>query len=1006
MNVKFYFKLLLSATLLFFLLNNLKAQSTTPGNALEFDGADDFVELNGLASNLNWNGDFTWEAWFKTSAIHSSGYSNLIGMEPSLGVPRSRVLLTNTGIYVDFVVDGSSNQIGMMASANIVDGKWHHVAFVKDATDTENGTLYLYIDGKQLASKSYSFNKIFEISSERILLGKTDFSGEYFLNGLIDEVRIWNKASSQTDIQTNMYGELTGSEPDLLAYYNFNESSGSLLTDIKGRYNGTLNNMDDADWVESYAMVVPEVLPATDPTREGFTANWNAPLLEPVNSYKLDVSTVSDFTTIENTLDVDVAQTSKIVTGLNSNTQYYYRIRAYKDVTLGDVGGYHFSSPVSVTTLEPLELPGNALEFDGTNDYVETTSMVPFGATFTITSWIKTDGNGAIFCWGENGVNKHTNLRTYLGVLRLEVGDGQVDYISANTLVNDGKWHHVAVVKNNADITFYVDGVADGTGTSSRLTSPSVSTIGGGYINNMYQSFFPGQIDELSVWDIVLSETQIRNNMYQDISDPVNKANLVAYYNFDNFSGTSLADLSSSGAIGNVNDATWTESYAMVVPEPIEATGISEYEFTANWNAPAFGTVDTYKLDVSEDNTFSTGVTTYDISAPETSFSVSGLASETSFYYRVRAIKTSLGDIGTWYYSGSENVTTTAATPPVMQSITVENGAETQLEIVYDEDLDMTSIPANGDFSIGGTDANARTITNVAISGTKVTLTLSSALCMGEAITISYTAGSNPIRDDVTITSNAANLSAESVTNNVIDSEAPVADVASLSEISAECEVTSLTAPTAIDNCAGVITGTQNATLPITVSTTITWTYDDGNGNKTTQEQGVVIDDVTAPVADVTTLEDVTADSEVTSLTAPTATDNCAGTINGTHDATLPITEQGTTGVIWTYDDGNGNTSTQTQNIVLDLSTSIVSMQKSSLLNIYPNPAQAIVTLSIDCNILSYKIVNLTGSVLIQSDNVNQREIKINISDIPEGSYVLVVKDNKGKVTSSVLIKQ
>ena len=88
-----------------------------------------------------------------------------------------------------------------------------------------------------------------------------------------------------------------------------------------------------------------------------------------------------------------------------------------------------------------------------------------------------------------------------------------------------------------------------------------------------------------------------------------------------------------------------------------------------------------------------------------------------------------------------------------------------------------------------------------------------------------------------------------------------------------------------------------------------------GNGNTSTQTQNVVIDDVTAPVADVASLTDVTSECEVTSLTAPTATDNCAGSITGTHNTTFPITSNTT--VTWTYDDGNGNTSTQLQDVII-----------------------------------------------------------------------------------------
>ena len=47
--------------------------------------------------------------------------------------------------------------------------------------------------------------------------------------------------------------------------------------------------------------------------------------------------------------------------------------------------------------------------------------------------------------------------------------------------------------------------------------------------------------------------------------------------------------------------------------------------------------------------------------------------------------------------------------------------------------------------------------------------------------------------------------------------------------------------------------------------------------------------------ADVATLADVTAECEVPSTTAPTATDNCVGAITGTTNTTFPITAQGTT---------------------------------------------------------------------------------------------------------------
>ena len=153
----------------------------------------------------------------------------------------------------------------------------------------------------------------------------------------------------------------------------------------------------------------------------------------------------------------------------------------------------------------------------------------------------------------------------------------------------------------------------------------------------------------------------------------------------------------------------------------------------------------------------------------------------------------------------------------------------------------------------------------------------------------------------------------------ITDATAPVADVTTLVDATGQCSVASVTAPTATDNCVGSVTGTTTATFPITAqgTTTITWTYIDGNGNSSTQTQDVVITDITAPVADVTTLTDATGQCSVASVTAPTATDNCAGSVTGTTTATFPITAQGTTTITWTYIDGNGNSSTQTQDVVI-----------------------------------------------------------------------------------------
>ncbi len=110
----------------------------------------------------------------------------------------------------------------------------------------------------------------------------------------------------------------------------------------------------------------------------------------------------------------------------------------------------------------------------------------------------------------------------------------------------------------------------------------------------------------------------------------------------------------------------------------------------------------------------------------------------------------------------------------------------------------------------------------------------------------------------------------------IIDITPPVTPT--LADVTGECSATAV-APTTTDACAGTITGTT--TDPLTYSIqgthTITWNFDDGNGNSINVIQNVIIDDVTPPVTPV--LADVTGECSATAV-APTTTDACAGLHN------------------------------------------------------------------------------------------------------------------------------
>lgn len=165
-------------------------------------------------------------------------------------------------------------------------------------------------------------------------------------------------------------------------------------------------------------------------------------------------------------------------------------------------------------------------------------------------------------------------------------------------------------------------------------------------------------------------------------------------------------------------------------------------------------------------------------------------------------------------------------------------------------------------------------------------------------------------------TDGAGNTATQSQTVIVDDITNPVTPT--LPNISAECSITP-TAPTTTDNCAGTITGTTSTSFPISTqgTTVVTWVFNDGNGNSINVNQNVIVDDVTSPVPDISSLPTVTVDC-ITPVPIPTATDNCAGLITATTSDPLVYTVAGTYTITWNYNDGNGNSTTQSQTVIAD----------------------------------------------------------------------------------------
>lgn len=172
---------------------------------------------------------------------------------------------------------------------------------------------------------------------------------------------------------------------------------------------------------------------------------------------------------------------------------------------------------------------GQALAMDGQGDFVRTAGgLAPIseGEQRTIAAWINTTeaSTQAIFGYGQdNKANGEFNLQLANGKLQLNI-DAGINATANNPAINDGQWHHVAVVlpgnheNNLGDVLFYVDGVEYGANSNSpdrsiRTFAGSNSRIhvGANAENNNSTQQFTGLIDEVSMWGAPLTAARVKS---------------------------------------------------------------------------------------------------------------------------------------------------------------------------------------------------------------------------------------------------------------------------------------------------------------------------------------------------------------------------------------------------------------------------------------------------------------------------------------------------------------
>jgi hypothetical protein len=168
------------------------------GGALSFDGVSNWVTVPD-ADSLDLTTGMTMEAWVKPTAIGTAWRSVMLKEQPA------------SLIYALYAGDSSgraatdvftTSDIGLRGTAKTALSTWTHLAATYDGT-----TLRLYVNGVQATTKAISGS--IRASTGALRIGGNSVWGEWFA-GLIDEVRLYNRALTATEIQADMNRPATG----------------------------------------------------------------------------------------------------------------------------------------------------------------------------------------------------------------------------------------------------------------------------------------------------------------------------------------------------------------------------------------------------------------------------------------------------------------------------------------------------------------------------------------------------------------------------------------------------------------------------------------------------------------------------------------------------------------------------------------------------------------------------------------------------------------------------
>ncbi|OYU56650.1 MAG: hypothetical protein CFE25_05335 [Chitinophagaceae bacterium BSSC1] len=971
---------------------------TVTGNALKFDGANDFVNIPRSIA-----GDFSIEFWMNTTQIGpnaggSQWYQGIGIVDAEVGGVTNDFGIALLGNKIGFGVGAPDRTI--FSTSNVNTGNWVHIAATREQS---NGQIKLYINGVLQATGTGSTNLL--NTPSRILIGLMQTGANGFYNGSITKLRLWNSVRTASEITNNMSATLSA-QTGLVANYEFNQGIANgnntgintLTNTVSNTNHGTLNNFGltgaNSNWVAG-------VSSASVTVTNNFNNTANASGMYPVGVTNIvwtatdAAGNASTYTQKVTVLDV----TPPTITNTNSVT-YYATSAAGATVTYPTPVGMDNCS--GVTTVLTAGLPSGSTFPIGTTT-VTYTATDAAGLTASTSFTVTVVGIAPVIMVPEaitqnNDAGQCGAAVSFAATETTAIPASTIVYTEDGQSIVSGHFFSVgthtitatatnAVGSSSADFTITV---IDAEAPQAFTQNMTVALNAAGQASISAAQINAASTDNCGVASVVISKenfdcSNIGTNTVTltvtDVHGNISTATAtvtVIDTEAPTFNVAIPADLTvECNAVPAAAVLTATDNCSAVVTMTevrTDGNSVNDYTLTRTWTATdASGNTTVRKQVITVRDTQAPSLTVPANISVYTDNNICGAAVSFAATATDNCSPASISyshNPGTVFPVGITTVTVTAIDPSgnaTVKTFTV-SVTDKQKPVALAKNITVGLSAVGGTVSITAADVNNGSSDACGIAS--MTVMPSSFSCAN--------VGANTVT--LTVTDNNGNVSTTTAIVTVVDDKGPV-PTAVLPVISGQCSVklviassngaynsnkkdhdddddhedngaTVITAPTAMDNCSGLIKGTTTDPLTYNNQGTyiIHWKFVDARGNVTIQEQTVIVKDTEAPRPKYASLPTITGQCSVSIVNtnnsdddgdhegregddhdgdddhdhydehqrgAPWAKDNCSGWVRGTTTDPLTYNVQGTYIIHWTFNDGHGNISTQNQTVIV-----------------------------------------------------------------------------------------